>query len=45
MFMNEEFIKIALEQSAIDINCTVENFLNDKNIVVPFKLKDKAKVY
>ena len=31
MFTNEEIVKIALEQSAIDINCTVENFLSNKN--------------
>lgn len=45
MFTNEEIVKIALKQSAIDINCKVENFLSNKNMVVPFKLKDKAKVY
>lgn len=45
MFTNEEIVKIALEQSAIDTNCRVENFLSNKNMVVSFKLRDKTKVY
>ena len=45
MFTNEEIIKIALEQSAMDTNCRVENFFGNKNMVVPFKLRDKSKVY
>ncbi|SKA60989.1 hypothetical protein SAMN02745111_00328 [Eubacterium uniforme] len=42
---NEEMIKISMKQSAEDIGCKIEDFLNDKNVYVPFKLGANAKKY
>lgn len=38
-------LKIAMEQSAIDINCNVSDFLRDENIIVPLNIGIKAKKY
>ena len=40
-----DMVRIAMEQSAEDIGCSAEDFLSDRNIVVPFKLGAKAKKY
>lgn len=43
---NKDIWKIAMEQSAIDLNCSVDDFLNDGNTVVISKLnKGRKKCY
>ncbi len=42
---NSEIREIALRQSAVDIGCQPEDFLSDKNIIVPFCLGEKARKY
>ena len=34
----KEMLQIAMEQSAQDIGCKAEDFLSDKNVIVPFKM-------
>ena len=41
----QDIIRIAMSQSAEDIGCEAEDFLSDRNIVVPFKLGSRAKKY
>ena len=40
-----DMLRIAMEQSAEDMGCSAEDFLSDRNIVVPFRLGAKAKKY
>lgn len=42
---NQEILKIAMEQSAIDINCEVSDFLKEKNIVVESVVSPDVKKY
>ncbi|WP_026508157.1 GNAT family N-acetyltransferase [Butyrivibrio sp. MC2013] len=42
---NREIKEIALRQSAEDIGCKAQDFLSDKNVVVPFKLGKNARKY
>lgn len=42
---NNEIKEIALRQSAEDIGCQANDFLSDKNIVVPFYLGKNARKY
>ena len=42
---NKDLLQIAMQQSAEDIGCLAEDFLSDKNRVVPFKLGMNAKKY
>ena len=42
---NQEMLRIAMRQSAEDVGCSAEDFLLDRNIVIPFKLGPKAKKY
>ena len=42
---NKEILQIAMEQSAKDIGCSVEDFLKTKNVTVPFSLGKDAKKY
>ncbi|MBO7729714.1 MAG: GNAT family N-acetyltransferase [Lachnospiraceae bacterium] len=42
---NKDILRIAMEQSAADIGCRPEDFLADKNVVVPFQLSADAKKY
>ena len=42
---NKQMLEIALRQSAEDNGCSAEDFLSDKNVVVPFKLGEKARKY
>lgn len=44
-FTNKEILKIALEQSAIDANCNVRDFLSTDNKVVLSKENEKARKY
>ena len=40
-----DMLRIAREQSAEDMGCGAEDFLSDRNMVVPFQLGPKAKRY
>lgn len=42
---NKEVLQIAMQQSAEDIGCKVEDFLAGDNRIVPFKLGENAKKY
>lgn len=42
---NSEIKEIALRQSAEDIGCRAQDFLSDKNVVVPFKMGKNARKY
>ena len=42
---NKDLLRIAMEQSAADIGCKTEDFLSDKNVIVPFKFGDNVKKY
>ena len=42
---NQDILKIAMAQSAMDLNCTPEDFLAEKPVVVPFCLGVNAKKY
>lgn len=45
MFENQDIIKIAMQQSAADINCKIEDFLEEENVIVPSGLGKLAKKY
>lgn len=45
MFSNEEILRIAMQQSAWDINAGVEDFTRDENVLVDLKIGDRAKNY
>ena len=42
---NKDILHIAMEQSAADIGCKAEDFLSDKNVVVPLSMGPNAKRY
>ena len=42
---NDEILKIALAQSAEDIGCAPDDFLTDKNVIVPFRMGEKVRKY
>lgn len=42
---NSEIIKIAMEQSAIDSNCSMEDFIMEENRIVNSRLDPKARKY
>ena len=42
---NQDMLRIAMKQSAEDMGCGAEDFLSDRNLVVPFRLGPKAKKY
>lgn len=39
--ITEEILHIAMEQSAEDMNCKMEDFLKNQNVIVPFRLGKK----
>lgn len=41
----EEMLRIAMEQSAEDINCKAEDFMKSQNVIVPFCLGKNARKY
>ena len=45
MMTNQDLLRIAMSQSAEDLGCRPDDFLSDKNVIVPFKLGDNAKKY
>lgn len=45
MMTNKDILHIAMEQSAADIGCKAEDFLSDKNVVVPLSMGPNAKRY
>ncbi|MBQ9609802.1 MAG: GNAT family N-acetyltransferase [Lachnospiraceae bacterium] len=42
---NRDILNIAMEQSAYDLNCEIDDFLSEKNVIVPYKRNDKVKKY
>ncbi|NBJ93109.1 GNAT family N-acetyltransferase [Parablautia muri] len=44
-FTNEDIWQIAMEQSAIDINCRAADFLGTEHVIVPFALRTGARKY
>jgi len=42
---NKDILRIAMEQSSIDFNCSIDNFVNEGNTVVISKLNNGAKKY
>jgi len=42
---NQDILRIALEQSALDCNCSPEDFLSFENKVVLSRENEKARVY
>ena len=45
MMTNKDILHIAMEQYEADIGCKVEDFLSDKNVVVPLNMGSNAKRY
>ena len=45
MFTNEEILRVALEQSAIDSNCKWEDFLKKDNVIVTSVANPSARRY
>lgn len=45
MFTNEEILRVALEQSAIDSNCNWEDFLKKENVIVTSVANPSARRY
>lgn len=43
--ITEEILQIAMEQSAVEMNCKMEDFMKNQNIIVPFCLGKKARKY
>jgi len=44
-FTNQQIKQIAMQQSCYDINSKVEDFLQEQNVIVPFKLSPQARKY
>ena len=42
---NQKMLKIAMIQSAEDMGCTPDDFLNSENVTVPFHLGTNARRY
>ena len=45
MITNKEILNVAMRQSAEDLGCSPDDFLKTSNVIVPFKLGEKAKSY
>lgn len=45
MFTNEDILRVALEQSAIDSNCNWEDFLKKDNVIVTSVANPSARRY
>lgn len=45
MYTNEEILRIAMEQSALDNNCRAEDFLMTKNVITESIIGPKARKY
>lgn len=45
MFTNADIMRIAMEQSAADINCQPEDFLKRENVIVPSVIGERARAY
>ena len=45
MMTNQDLLRIAMSQSAEDLGCRPDDFLSDKNVIVPFRLGENAKKY
>ncbi|MCM1568588.1 MAG: GNAT family N-acetyltransferase [Roseburia sp.] len=44
-FTNADILRIAMQQSAIDANCSAENFLQSENIIVPSIVNPQSRKY
>ena len=42
---NQEMLRIAMKQSAEDMGCQPENFLQANQVMVPFRLGEHARKY
>lgn len=45
MMTNKDILRIALEQSAVDMGCKAEDFISDRNVIVPLNMGPNAKKY
>ncbi len=45
MMTNKDILRIAMEQSAADLGCKAEDFVSEKNVIVPLKMGPDAKRY
>lgn len=45
MFLNQDIFRIAMRQSALDINCQAEDFLKEENVVVRSEIGALARKY
>lgn len=45
MFTNQDIIKTAMRQSALDMNCKEEDFLKSENVITPSEIGKSAKKY
>ena len=45
MFTNQDIIKTAMRQSALDLNCKEADFLKEENVVVCSKIGAQARAY
>ncbi len=42
---NQDILAIAMQQSAIDLNCNINDFCKDKNVIVTSSTNEKARKY
>lgn len=42
---NQEILQIAMRQSAIDLNCRIDDFLMEENVIAYSKKNKDARVY
>ena len=42
---NEQILAIAMAQSAIDCNCSADDFIREENVIVLSEKSDKARKY
>ena len=45
MYTNEDIMNIAMRQSALDINCNIEDFLKDENVIARSQVGPLARKY
>ena len=45
MMTNKDILRIALEQFAVDMGCKAEDFISDRNVIVPLNMGPNAKKY
>ncbi len=45
MFTNQEILRIAMEQSALDLNCSADDFLKSEHVIVRSSIGPSARKY